>query len=895
MPGKNQIYNPSASLASLAHTELTDMPDLLGTNSDHDTRYDARYLKLDCSNGPLTGDLASNYDISALSLTIGANTLTTTEWAFLDGQDQTIKTTSSPTFVGLLTPIINDTATQDLKLFSTGTIGNTTNGKRLYVYRVAAEGTQYIDLYVDQYQRGYLDANAGMVFSSTPMSGGNFAWDIYAAPTATYMGLTTSALTLYKAINLLINSNSSSGNPYLQIQGYITAPMAAKYSRQYIDDVNDEYLFTLQDANLTGYAFQLSDAVGVSEFRIRDSAGVEVASINSDGHYLCEGVISTGATGTGKFVFDTSPALVTPTIGVATATSIAIGANTLDTSEWAFLDGQDQAVKTTSSPTFANITNSGLTITRIPFASTAGLLVDNANFIYTTASSALQNTGLAKFIAGAAVTVPLTIQGAAAQSENLTNWQDSTSAILAFVHPNGDAGFAHMSVGLGTGTVGNGVGVSANTVLNVDETWTPSAGGLRRGIYVSFKSAGSAPGNPIIQAFGAAASWEKTNDSAGSVRGLQFTAGNVATAGNMGLIMGARFAAGHYATSKIATTVIGGQFEADNYSITGTVNTLKAGEFLRISKVNSIVDSSTGVYIADIAPSGGVGTATINYGLYVEPILVGTTSIGVYIGDGGTYALQLASTDGDAASGITWATDTNLYRSAANTLRTNNIFIAGTNIGIGKTPAQALDVLGNIFRVSNAGNANTQMLLDRFSTSSARYPYASFRKSHNDTIDVWGTTLTDEYLGAIAFWGTDAQATPTVRAGASITVMQDGDATATCVPARIEFYTADTGAYALRLTIKGNGSLVVPTTITAVGTTGNQTINKVAGRVNIAAGGTTVTVTNSLVTANSIIVAVAATADTTAKVTSVVPAAGSFVINTVAVTAETAFNWIVIS
>lgn len=95
--------------------------------------------------------------------------------------------------------------------------------------------------------------------------------------------------------------------------------------------------------------------------------------------------------------------------------------------------------------------------------------------------------------------------------------------------------------------------------------------------------------------------------------------------------------------------------------------------------------------------------------------------------------------------------------------------------------------------------------------------------------------------------------------------------------------------------VKGNGSIVVPVTITTPGTTGNQTINRAAGRVNIAAAGTSVTVTNSLVTASSIVIAVAATADAAARVTNVVPGAGSFVINTVACTAETAFNWWVVS
>lgn len=49
------------------------------------------------------------------------------------------------------------------------------------------------------------------------------------------------------------------------------------------------------------------------------------------GHLDVEGVTSTGATGTGKFVFDTSPTLVTPNIGAATATSVNFGGQTCNT------------------------------------------------------------------------------------------------------------------------------------------------------------------------------------------------------------------------------------------------------------------------------------------------------------------------------------------------------------------------------------------------------------------------------------------------------------------------------------------------------------------------------------------------------------------------------------
>jgi len=47
------------------------------------------------------------------------------------------------------------------------------------------------------------------------------------------------------------------------------------------------------------------------------------------GHPTIEGVTSTGATGTGNFVFASSPTLTTPVLGAATATSLAIGGCTI--------------------------------------------------------------------------------------------------------------------------------------------------------------------------------------------------------------------------------------------------------------------------------------------------------------------------------------------------------------------------------------------------------------------------------------------------------------------------------------------------------------------------------------------------------------------------------------
>ena len=97
-------------------------------------------------------------------------------------------------------------------------------------------------------------------------------------------------------------------------------------------------------------------------------------------------------------------------------------------------------------------------------------------------------------------------------------------------------------------------------------------------------------------------------------------------------------------------------------------------------------------------------------------------------------------------------------------------------------------------------------------------------------------------------------------------------------------------------TARVQGALNFNPTNTAAGTTGNQTINKASGTVNIAAAGTTVTVTNSLVSATSIVYAVIRTNDATATIKNVVPAAGSFVINLgAATTAETSIGFFVIN
>lgn len=103
------------------------------------------------------------------------------------------------------------------------------------------------------------------------------------------------------------------------------------------------------------------------------------------------------------------------------------------------------------------------------------------------------------------------------------------------------------------------------------------------------------------------------------------------------------------------------------------------------------------------------------------------------------------------------------------------------------------------------------------------------------------------------------------------------------------------GGTGTTLNLAGTKSVGLQRTITAAGTTGAQTINKQAGTVNFAAGAAAIVVTNSTVTASSIITTNIRFADATCTfVKSSVPTSGSFTITLNAnCTAETSVGFVV--
>lgn len=99
-----------------------------------------------------------------------------------------------------------------------------------------------------------------------------------------------------------------------------------------------------------------------------------------------------------------------------------------------------------------------------------------------------------------------------------------------------------------------------------------------------------------------------------------------------------------------------------------------------------------------------------------------------------------------------------------------------------------------------------------------------------------------------------------------------------------------------RFSVADTGKITLYTTVTAGGTTGAQTINKPSGCVNFAAAATSLVVTNSLVSASSIVLPSVQTNDTTLKSVQAVPTSGSFTLYaSAAATGETKVCFVVMN
>jgi len=209
-------------------------------------------------------------------------------------------------------------------------------------------------------------------------------------------------------------------------------------------------------------------------------------------------------------------------------------------------------------------------------------------------------------------------------------------------------------IGVGSGSI-----IAARTILSADEEITLTTGQTATGIggMVTARAANTVSGAKLYglyymaQSAGSAGTWGNFADVA-SIYGITTLSKNTHdVARSLKLELGS-------AVAEPPTITL---FEG-----IGFVNTLEEGAFTTFKGIN-IPDMCAG--------AGSVGTF---YGLDIAAQTVVTASIGIRLGAFATSALWL-NTNTPASGVIHWGTakDTNLYRSAANVLKTDDAFHAG--------------------------------------------------------------------------------------------------------------------------------------------------------------------------------------------------------------------------
>lgn len=209
----------------------------------------------------------------------------------------------------------------------------------------------------------------------------------------------------------------------------------------------------------------------------------------------------------------------------------------------------------------------------------------------------------------AAGTIGCIIQGAAGQTANLQEWQDSGGNIRALVTPTGQLGVGQWAV---------------PTAMQLAYFYWNKNDATQVGVYTLHNIRGDFT-NPANQTTGQLRALVTEMRALGTrdynvVTGGMFIGSNYST-GSISWLTGGLFEA--YPAKGNVTSAIGGQFGVTLFDQNITVDDAYCGFFRLTQSVASTITDGYGVYIS--APSKTAGTLTNLYGLYVGDQSVGAT------------------------------------------------------------------------------------------------------------------------------------------------------------------------------------------------------------------------------------------------------------------------------
>jgi len=294
------------------------------------------------------------------------------------------------------------------------------------------------------------------------------------------------------------------------------------------------------------------------------------------------------------------------------------------------------------------------------------------------------------------------------------------------------------------------------------------------------------------------------------------------------------------------------------------------------------------------------GATGISRGVYINPILTSAADFRAIETTNGT----VIHSDIYMASGTTTGSLLNLSQTWNTTGAPTAVKLNVTDSG-STSSSLLMDLQTNgvsQFRIRKDGVLNLTGTITSGSISSSNQVSAFNFRCNNGGTAALGARFESSNVATtsdVIDFGTSRIFNP-ISGSTTFTFLQQGGSinqtgTATGITRGLYINPNITFAYDYRAIEVTAGKIVFSSTITPPGTTGAQTINKISGKVNAAAGTTSLVVTNSGVTTSSIVLCQLGTNDASCVIKSVVEGTNSFTINYSAPTAETIIKFLVIN
>ena len=381
--------------AAIADTKLATLATMGKVSNSATTATDANTASAIVARDALGNFTAGTLTVTAL--TIGDKSLSSSEFAFLDGLNQALGTASSPVFA-------NVTVSGDLIVTGTTTTlsavnleitdafikiakDNTTMAVDMGFYGqyrtnpADAETTTYSGFYRDgATNQWYLfdDINTEPVNGFSPVPADVTKWGLLGVYELTATNVTgtlqTAAQTNVTSVGTLTAFNTSAATP--TFSAFTTAGV-----------IHNNGVGQLSTALLVNDDVAPSAAIVDTKLATLATAGKVSNSATTATHANTLSTI-VARDASGNF-----------TAGTVTVTALTIGGNTLNTSQFAFLEGVDQALATTSNVSFAQITGTLQTAAQTNVTSVGTLTAFNTSaetptFTTFTTAGVIHNNGV---------------------------------------------------------------------------------------------------------------------------------------------------------------------------------------------------------------------------------------------------------------------------------------------------------------------------------------------------------------------------------------------------------------------------------------------------------------------------------------------------------------------